>query len=222
MSVEHRVRAWAQLHRSPKEATLFLQNIPPSSTKSQFMAWIDSLGFEGWYDFLYLPRMFATHECQGYAFINLTDNEVAQRFKLTMHGTAMAPDLKLKVQISKIQGLEENLARWATARCRRVRNSEVLPFVRAFGEMGMDFRPSDFVAETDGPPLRPPRQEQVPIPKSLRWTSEASCSTTDESTPLGLKPPYKAEASAPEIADKPRVSAALMWLDQGEPSPQYQ
>ncbi|CAE7621292.1 ML3, partial [Symbiodinium sp. CCMP2456] len=53
--------------------TVMLRNLPNNYTRDMLLELIDSMGFRGQYDFLYLPIDFQTHACLGYAFVNLVD-----------------------------------------------------------------------------------------------------------------------------------------------------
>ncbi|CAK0864701.1 unnamed protein product [Prorocentrum cordatum] len=133
----NRVREWARSVSSTRELTLYVQGIPAECTKSQLMAWINSFGFAGTYDYLYLPRCLRTQKSKGYAFINFVDSETAQRFTEVLGRVSVHPRSSLVVLVSMTQGLVENLARWMRARSRRVRDPEVLPFVAPLEALGV-------------------------------------------------------------------------------------
>lgn len=60
--------------------TVMLRNLPNNYTRDMLLELIDSLGFRGQYDFLYLPIDFQTQACLGYAFVNLVDSGVVPAF----------------------------------------------------------------------------------------------------------------------------------------------
>lgn len=153
----NRVREWAASVSSPRELTLHVQGIPTEYTKSIFMSFINSLGFAGTYDYLYLPRCFRTQKSKGYAFVNFTAHELAQRFTETMDGRLIDSNSSLRVLVSTTQGLEENMVRWVRARSRRVRDPEVLPFVAPLETLG--------VAHPSEAHVRGPSCSEMPIPR---------------------------------------------------------
>ena len=53
--------------------TVMLRNLPNNYCRSMILALLDKEGFEGKYNFLYLPIDFRTRACMGYAFVNLVD-----------------------------------------------------------------------------------------------------------------------------------------------------
>ena len=53
--------------------TVMLRNLPNNYKRSMILALLDKEGFEGKYNFLYLPIDFRTRACMGYAFVNLVD-----------------------------------------------------------------------------------------------------------------------------------------------------
>ncbi|CAK9091547.1 Protein MEI2-like 5 (AML5) (MEI2-like protein 5) [Durusdinium trenchii] len=53
--------------------TVMLRNLPNNYTRAMLMAMLDNEGFEGKYNFLYLPIDFQSCACLGYAFVNLVD-----------------------------------------------------------------------------------------------------------------------------------------------------
>lgn len=66
--------------------TVMLRNLPNNYSRSMLLNLMDSEGFEKLYDFIYLPIDFKTKASLGYAFVNLTDNESANRFRLRFDG----------------------------------------------------------------------------------------------------------------------------------------
>lgn len=63
-----------------KRTTVMLRNLPNNYNRAMVLAMLDSEGFEGKYDFLYLPIDFKSCACLGYAFINLVDPGDVLRF----------------------------------------------------------------------------------------------------------------------------------------------
>lgn len=61
--------------------TIMMRNLPNNMTRSTLLALIDSQGFEGCYDFLYLPTDFRSQAGLGYSFVNFEDSETASRFR---------------------------------------------------------------------------------------------------------------------------------------------
>lgn len=61
-------------HARGKKTTLFLSSLPRHFGKYQLFAFINSLGFAGAYDFIYVPFDFKTRKSTGFGFINFKDN----------------------------------------------------------------------------------------------------------------------------------------------------
>lgn len=58
--------------------TLMLRNLPNNYTRTMLLSLLDTEGFSGQYDFVYLPIDFKSHASLGYAFVNLNTIEVAE------------------------------------------------------------------------------------------------------------------------------------------------
>jgi hypothetical protein len=57
-----------------------LRNLPCRLTRKGLTRILDDSGFEGLYDFVYVPFDFDRKLCMGFAFVNLTSSELVQRF----------------------------------------------------------------------------------------------------------------------------------------------
>jgi len=66
-------------HRGP-QTTAMMRNIPPEYTRQNLLELVDSAGFQGKYDFVYLPIEFKRDVNLGYAFINFTNHDDAVAF----------------------------------------------------------------------------------------------------------------------------------------------
>mmetsp|Transcript_41424 Transcript_41424/g.118488 ORF Transcript_41424/g.118488 Transcript_41424/m.118488 type:complete len:418 (-) Transcript_41424:353-1606(-) len=75
----------AQRGATPR-TTVMLRNLPNNYTRDMLVALLNSKGFLGAFDFLYLPMDFRTHAAMGYAFINMVTAEDAQRLHRTFDG----------------------------------------------------------------------------------------------------------------------------------------
>jgi len=69
-----------------ERTTVMLRNLPNNYTRHMLLSMMDSEGFAGQYDFVYLPIDFRTHASLGYAFINLVSPSIVPRFWNTFDG----------------------------------------------------------------------------------------------------------------------------------------
>eukprot|EP00929_Paragymnodinium_shiwhaense_P012988 TRINITY_DN120859_c0_g1_i1.p1 TRINITY_DN120859_c0_g1~~TRINITY_DN120859_c0_g1_i1.p1 ORF type:complete len:493 (-),score=65.67 TRINITY_DN120859_c0_g1_i1:96-1574(-) len=108
--------------------TMMLRHIPCRKTQDEVMSHIDGKGFEGRYDFLYLPSDTRCGANLGYAFVNFLTPEDAERFKVEMDGYRFSGCGSAKacaVVPAHVQGLHQNLA---TFKRMEVTRSDRKPF----------------------------------------------------------------------------------------------
>lgn len=96
--------------------TVMFRNLPNDYSQQMLLALLDSEGFEGLYDFLYVPFDFKRHAGLGYAFINMVSPDAARKIKSELQGFKKwsIPSKKiLEVCYSKpLQGLAANIERY--------------------------------------------------------------------------------------------------------------
>jgi hypothetical protein len=63
-----------------KRTTVMLRNMPNNYSRTMLLELLDTEGFAGQYDFLYLPMDFQSRASLGYAFINFTSSDAAESF----------------------------------------------------------------------------------------------------------------------------------------------
>lgn len=134
--------------------TLMFRNLPNNYDRSALLLMLDSEGFKGSYDLVYLPTDFAKFACFGYAFVNFAKHEDAKRAKTSFQGFAhwRVPSRKIcDVEWSgPVQGLEAHIERY--------RNSPVM-----HDSVPDEYKPAVFVnglrASFPAPSkrIRPPR-----------------------------------------------------------------
>lgn len=119
-----------------KRTTIMLRNLPNNYTREMLLEMLDAEGFDGRYDFVYLPIDFKTQAGVGYAFVNAVDNAAAQELWTTFEGYnnwVLPTSKKCWVSWSKpVQGLRANVQRW--------RNSSVM-----HSSMPEEYKPCIFV-----------------------------------------------------------------------------
>lgn len=133
----------------PEEATtVMLRNLPCGFTRKALLGVLNKVGFQGCYDFAYIPIDFENKLCKGYAFVNLNHKKHVQRLIVVFDGFDKWNHCKsskvCKASLSNTQGLAANI--------RRYQNSPI---------MGPD------VPDTFKPVLFAGRR-QVPFPEPTR------------------------------------------------------
>eukprot|EP00971_Amphidinium_carterae_P151362 3001030-Amphidinium_carterae.1 len=113
--------------------TVMVQNLPRLFSQKDLMNSLDMLGFEGTYDFCYLPVCFTNGHCRGYAFINFRRPTFAARLLAEWQDAKYLLNKKQKkpllVTFAETQGLTALLAQPQMKRMQRVRNVEFRPFL---------------------------------------------------------------------------------------------
>jgi len=71
-----------------RRTTVMLCNLPHRYSRELLMDLLNTKGFGGMYDFIYLPFDFKTHACLGYAFVNMVDPSAVQELWLALQGFA--------------------------------------------------------------------------------------------------------------------------------------
>lgn len=99
----------------PGYTTVMLRNIPNRYLREMLINRLDK-GYEGLYDFVYLPIDFSSRCNVGYAFINFRTPAGAQRFMQEFHGAKTKQCLPgfgsakvAEVSFARVQGREQNM-----------------------------------------------------------------------------------------------------------------
>jgi len=116
-----------------KTTTVMMRNLPATLCLKGLIQEINGSGFKERFDFCYIPVNFSTGRSQGFAFVNFLTAEAARCFFREWHGSPhiLQKDCPSPLNLSAagIQGLEDNLAKWNTARKRRIKNAQHRPYV---------------------------------------------------------------------------------------------
>lgn len=88
--------------------TIMIRNIPCKVTQEEFLADVIAHGFDGLFDFLYLPINQRLKRPRGFAFVNFLRADIASRFYQTYHGKVFSDRGSSKTLIVRpavVQGL---------------------------------------------------------------------------------------------------------------------
>mmetsp|Transcript_102909 Transcript_102909/g.266011 ORF Transcript_102909/g.266011 Transcript_102909/m.266011 type:complete len:346 (-) Transcript_102909:197-1234(-) len=134
---------WDEGTSSPSESerlpitTVIIRNMPNDCTQTRLVTALKNAGFDGRFNYLYMPSKFGSQYCKGYGFVNFVTQEDAMALMTGWHGRHVLPVPAdwptLNCSPASIQGLEANLARWNTAKMRRIRNAHHRPLVVTSG-----------------------------------------------------------------------------------------
>lgn len=116
------VKPAAELHSGEARTTVMLRNMPNNYSRKMLVELMDSEGFAGQYDFVYLPIDFETRACLGYAFINMIDPSSAMRFWRVFDGFCRWSIPSRKVSGVSWSGPHQGLE----AHVERYRNSSIM------------------------------------------------------------------------------------------------
>lgn len=112
--------------------TMMLRNIPNKYTQNTLLQEINDQGFNGAYDFFYLPMDVHNRSNVGYAFINFERPTDAERFRRTFsdHRFQRFHSRKIgSVCTAHVQGLDENLRHFENRAVTQARNDQYRPIV---------------------------------------------------------------------------------------------
>lgn len=121
--------------------TMMLRNIPNKYTQASLLQEIDGQGFEGTYNFFYLPMDVHNRSNVGYAFINLIRPADAERFRRIFGEHRFQKYQSRKVSSvcsAHVQGLDENLRHLENRAVTHARNDQYRPIVFK-GNVRVDF-----------------------------------------------------------------------------------
>eukprot|EP00397_Hematodinium_sp_SG-2012_P002793 GEMP01002801.1.p1 GENE.GEMP01002801.1~~GEMP01002801.1.p1 ORF type:complete len:815 (+),score=168.30 GEMP01002801.1:36-2480(+) len=115
--------------------TIMIRNIPNRYKQSEFVEEINKNGFDGTYDFVYLPMDLSTCSNVGYAFINFIHEQYAVKAMQAFTGYrfSMYQNASKKVvciSVAHIQGFETNLKHYQQTAINDSRINEHRPLVK--------------------------------------------------------------------------------------------
>jgi len=117
--------------------TVMLRNIPNRYTAEELIAEMLAEGFEGGFDFFYLPVDFKTKRNKGYGFINFQHAELAIEFRDVFDGVRLlrySTQKILEVTPALTQGFDSNVTEFMRKDAQRIQNPWFRPMIFALGE----------------------------------------------------------------------------------------
>lgn len=135
--------------------TLMVRNLPCRCTMDDILTDVHGLGFEGTYDFFYLPQDRRRKSNLGYAFINFKDPADAVDFQAQFQGRSFSAKGRngqsqkvCEVTFAAIQGLERNREHFRKTAVKRNPNSSLymvepdMMIDRGYDRSCQNFRPT--------------------------------------------------------------------------------
>lgn len=116
--------------------TVMLRNIPNKYTQRMLLEEVNTMGFEGQYDFFYLPIDYRNKCNVGYCFVSFTANETARRFIAKLSGYKLPGFNSQKiceVSWARVQGLKANIQHYRNSPVNSINIPEYRPLLFAHG-----------------------------------------------------------------------------------------
>lgn len=108
--------------------TLMIRNLPKYYSQHHLLTKIQSSGFLGSSDYLYMPVKIGSHGNRGYAFLNLRTERDAATFKKQWHGSKLEHDGgAISISRARLQGLQANVDHSNTDKRQRIKNPKYKP-----------------------------------------------------------------------------------------------
>ncbi|KAF4671741.1 hypothetical protein FOL47_001239 [Perkinsus chesapeaki] len=215
------------------KTTVMLRNIPNKYTQKILLNAIDGRGFEGTYDFFYLPIDFRNRCNLGYAFLNFTSHESAVAFTRSFNGYSLPAFKSTKVcEVcwARVQGLEANVDHYRNSPVNEMPHNEYKPmlfveghpveFPRPLSEGG-DQRPPLVVHQTPqhtgGGILQPPPPKHIQHDGTAGGSAGSSASSMIRKNKIfigGLSVTSTSEAIRQHFMQWGRVTEAAVITDK--------
>jgi len=119
--------------------TVMLRNIPNRYTAEELIAEMLAQGFDGGFDFFYLPVDFNTKRNKGYAFINFQHAGLAIDFRDAFDGIRLlrySTQKILEVTPALTQGFDSNVNQYMRKDAQRITNPWFRPMIFEVAEAG--------------------------------------------------------------------------------------
>jgi RNA recognition motif-containing protein len=112
--------------------TVMMREVPSKYTQGKLLREIDSSGFTGLYDFIYLPMDSRSNANRGFAFINMISEEAAEDFYRKFHGKHLrhfsaSAEKTIIILPADVQGFEENALKYASTMNQGKRTGHTKP-----------------------------------------------------------------------------------------------
>merc|ERR1719330_44211 len=99
------------------QTTLMIRNVPNCYTQEDLLSELEDLGFDGKFDFAYLPMDKCSKASVGYAFVNFVTSSLAASFMEGSRGhrfTRRGKNKEMVVSAAHLQGLVANIEHYET------------------------------------------------------------------------------------------------------------
>jgi hypothetical protein len=172
--------------------TMMLRNIPNKYTQAKLLQEIDDCGFQGSYNFFYLPMDVHNRSNVGYAFVNFVTDSDAARFQafFCQHCFLLSNRRKIGlVSHAHVQGLDQNIRHFENRAVTHAKNDQYRPVViknkvrisfdEAVAEARMATTESAKVLSSQGSPA----STATPTPRANSPASPAMASVTPSAGP---------------------------------------
>jgi len=110
--------------------------IPVKYGQAALVAEIKQAGFDGAFDFVYVPTLPRSRFNRGFAFLNFCDAAGAQRFYAMFHGARLcryAADGPLEVLPADVQGFSETASRFLNSKSGKKKKKQSVFFEHTEG-----------------------------------------------------------------------------------------
>jgi len=135
--------------------TVMVRQLPRQFTQRMFLQEVVRRGFEGLFDFLYLPYDFKKGINVGYGFVNFTNPEYALRFRDSLDGQFLDKYMRMKgkavrVHPAQVQGYEANFRHFSQTKTGQKQDPAFSPLFFPVSQDGLCLQLLQEAQESDG------------------------------------------------------------------------